>query len=99
VPAEVRHDSNDHRRLGVAVSRVVYGGEEISLNDPRLGSGWHDTEYSGGDIVWRWTDGEAGLALPGGRALDIEVAIAERYWLNDGPAGGGLHQVCRSRLN
>ena len=90
VPAELRHDSTDHRRLGVAVSHVVYGGKEIPLTDQRLGIGWHDAEYSGEDVVWRWTDGEAELVLPGRRrVLDIEVAITERYWLDDQPTAAG----------
>ena len=83
VPAEVQDDSTDCRRLGVAVSRVVYGGEVIPLTDPRLGSGWHDVEYAGDDVAWRWTDGDAGLALPGGYVLDIEIAITGRYWLDE----------------
>ena len=81
VPAEMRPDSTDRRRLGVAVSRLVYGGEAIALTDPRLGAGWHAAEIGG---AWRWTDGAAELALPGGqRVLDVEVAITERYWLDE----------------
>jgi serralysin len=84
VPAEVWPDGTDRRRLGVAVSRLVYGGEAIALTDPRLGAGWHAAETGGADGAWRWTDGAAELALPGGRrVLDIEVAITERYWLDD----------------
>jgi hypothetical protein len=89
VPAELRYDRTDRRRLGVAVSRVVYGGKEIALTDPRFGSGWYDIEHGGEDGVWRWTDGHAGLALPGGLVLDIEVAITERYWLDDQPPAAG----------
>jgi hypothetical protein len=84
VPAELHDDSTDHRRLGVAVARVVCGDELIPLADSRLGSGWHDVEYGSNDTaLWRWTDGNAELALSGGRALDIEVAIIGRYWLDD----------------
>jgi hypothetical protein len=88
VPAEVRDDSTDHRQLGVAVSRMIYGGKAIPLTDPRLSSGWHDVEHGSDDVVWRWTDGDAALALPGGKVLDIEVAITERYWLDSDSSEG-----------
>ena len=65
VPAEIQDDGADRRRVGVAVSRIVYGGTVIPLTDPRLCFGWHEMEH-GEDTAWRWTDGEAGLALPGG---------------------------------
>jgi hypothetical protein len=81
VPAEAWTDSTDHRRLGVALSRLVYDGRVIPLADPRLGSGWHDVERAGDDAVWRWTDGDAAAALQGGHVLDIEVALTARYWL------------------
>ena len=55
----------------------------IPLADPRLGCGWHDVERGGDDGVWRWTDGDAAIALQGGHVLDIEVALAERYWLEE----------------
>jgi hypothetical protein len=86
VPAEVRPDSTDHRRLGVAVSRVIYGGKEIPLTDRRLGIGWHEVEPDTENVAWRWTGGEAELVLPGRRRrLDIEVAITGRYWLDAAP--------------
>jgi hypothetical protein len=86
VPAEMHDDSGDHRRLGVAVSGLVYGGAAIALADPCLGSGWHKVEHGGADAAWRWTDGDAGMTLPGGQVLDIEVAMTERYWLDESPA-------------
>jgi hypothetical protein len=76
VPAHVRDDSSDHRRLGVAISRVALDGEPIALGDPRLGSGWHDVEPG-----WRWTDGDAALALAGVRELAFDVVMAGRYWV------------------
>ncbi len=85
VPAQSRDDSTDARRLGVAVSRIVYAGGEIAIDDPRLSSGWHDAEGDGKAGAWRWTDGNAGLALPGGHVLDIEIAMAERYWVDERP--------------
>jgi hypothetical protein len=76
VPTEVRADSSDYRRLGVAVSRCVLDEREVALSDARLSSGWHRVESH-----WRWTDGDAGLALAGARVLEIEVAMTERYWV------------------
>jgi hypothetical protein len=81
IPAEVSADNRDHRRLGVAVSRIALDGHTIALTDPRLSSGWHDVEYNGAEAAWRWTDGDAGLALTGVRTLEVEVAMTERYWV------------------
>ncbi len=83
VPAEIHVAANDHRRLGVAVSGLVLDGTVIPLSDRCLGSGWHDIEDRGDNAGWRWTDGDAGLALSGGRCLDIALAITERYWHDD----------------
>ncbi len=81
VPAQLSPDSDDHRRLGVAVGRIVLDGVPIALNDVRLGTGWHGVE-----AAWRWTDGDAGLELDGELDLEIEVAITARYWLPVGEA-------------
>ena len=75
IPAQTRADSNDFRNLGVAVACVVLNGQAIPLDDARLSSGWHGAESG-----WRWTDGDAGLALAGGRILDVTIAMTERYW-------------------
>jgi autotransporter passenger strand-loop-strand repeat protein len=77
IPAVVHADSEDHRRLGVAVSRIVLDGSVVPLADARLGAGWHAVEANGG---WRWTDGDAGLDAAGAHVLEVEVAIAARYW-------------------
>jgi hypothetical protein len=82
VPAQVRDDSDDHRRLGIAVSRIVLDGAPLPLTDARLESGWHDTEHDGAGTAWRWTNGDAGLAVAGGHRLEIDVVMAERYWLH-----------------
>jgi hypothetical protein len=81
IPAYVHDDSDDHRRLGVAISRIKFDGHAIPLTDARLRSGWHEVESAGLDTAWRWTDGDAALALAGVDTLDIEVAITERYWI------------------
>jgi hypothetical protein len=79
-PADMLADGDDHRQLGVAVARIVLDGTPIPLTDTRLRSGWHDVEYLGGRPAWRWTDGDASLALAGARMLDIEVAMSAHYW-------------------
>jgi autotransporter passenger strand-loop-strand repeat protein len=82
VPAAVCADSNDHRRLGVAVSRVVLDGRTIPLGDARLGAGWHAFEADGTGGGWRWTDGDAALEVAGASVLEVTVAMTERYWSN-----------------
>jgi hypothetical protein len=75
-PAELGTESGDHRRLGVAVSRIALDGTTVALDDPRLGAGWYGLEPA-----WRWTDGDGGLALAEGRLLEVEVALTARYWI------------------
>jgi autotransporter passenger strand-loop-strand repeat protein len=81
IPAWVRAESDDHRRLGVAVSHLVLDGRGIPLADARLGAGWHPLEPDGTGGGWRWTDGDAALDVAGARVLELEVAMTERYWL------------------
>jgi hypothetical protein len=90
VPAETGVASSDHRRLGVAVSRITLNGKPISLRGRALTRGWHTPE--GGKGGWRWTDGAAELRVPSGGRLNVTVAMTESYWID--PAGcdllGGL---------
>jgi Ca2+-binding RTX toxin-like protein len=76
VPAETRPDSSDTRRLGVAVTRLALDGVPLALGDARLGGGWHGSE---GD--WRWTAGNAALAIAGCQTLEVAVADLESYWI------------------
>jgi hypothetical protein len=78
VPAQLGCDSDDHRELGVAISSLLLDGRDIDLGSPMLSSGWHAVEQ-----CWRWTNGDAGLALAGVRILQVEIAMTERYWLDD----------------
>jgi autotransporter passenger strand-loop-strand repeat protein len=86
VPAAVRADSDDHRRLGVAVSRLWLDGREIPLAAGSLGTGWHAYEPDGSGGGWRWTDGDAALDVAGAGVLEVQVAMTERYWLAHGTA-------------
>jgi hypothetical protein len=65
-PADHAPYLNDHRRLGLAVTRIVLrtGAEtrDIPLDHPSLSLGWHPVERNGTD-TWRWTDGRAQLPL------------------------------------
>jgi hypothetical protein len=81
VPAHLAPDGGgDHRRLGVAVARILLDRQEIGLSDARFGAGWHSLE-DGANGRWRWTDGEAVLMVDGARELVIDVAMTERYWI------------------
>jgi hypothetical protein len=75
----MRPDSDDTRTLGVAVSRLWLDRCEVALDSPVFGSGWHDIEQG-----WRWTDGNAVLAVAGARELEFEVTMTGTYWQHDG---------------
>ena len=75
VPAQMRASDADTRVLGVAVSRLWLDGREVSLDSPGLAAGWH-----GPEARWRWTDGDAALAVQGAREIAFEVAMAGTYW-------------------
>ncbi len=79
-PANTRPNEDDTRLLGVAVSRLWLDRREVSLESPGLHSGWHPPEPS-----WRWTDGDAGVAVAGARELAFEVAMTGTYWQAEKP--------------
>jgi hypothetical protein len=92
-PAHTHDDGSDERCLGVAVSRLVLDRRPIALDDPRLGSGWHGVEFdAAGRPCWRWTTGDAALAITGPVELDIEVAMTARYWAEPPPAADAAAQ-------
>ena len=74
-PAHMRAADTDTRRLGVALSQISLDGAAIRLDDPRLSSGWLAPEAE-----WRWTDGDAGMALAGGGVLGFRLAMTGSYW-------------------
>jgi hypothetical protein len=84
VPIEVEEASPERRRLGVAVAALRHAGSPVSLADRRLGAGWHAVETAG-SAAWRWTDGDALLALGPG-PLEIDLALTARYWEDATPA-------------
>ncbi len=74
VPAELRADSVDTRRLGVAVAELLLDRHPVALSDRRLGGGWHLPEPA-----WRWTDGDAELRLEGAREVLLRLGPTGRY--------------------
>jgi hypothetical protein len=74
VPAESRPDSDDCRRLGVAVAALWLDGRAVPLDSPRLGAGWQAPE--GG---LRWTDGGGEILLAGARSMALRLYTNGRY--------------------
>jgi hypothetical protein len=84
-PTEARPWLEDRRKLGVRVARIVLRGaddlREIPVDHPDLATGWWAVERDG-QVISRWTDGEAVLLLPalrGGAMLEIRLADAMTY--------------------
>jgi hypothetical protein len=75
VPGHLRVADADHRRLGVAVAGLALDGRRVGLSDARLGDGWHAPEGA-----FRWTDGDAMLAVGGARRLTMRTLPLLRYW-------------------
>jgi hypothetical protein len=79
-PCEIAPWIEDQRRLGVAVGRLVLSGPmglfELPVDHPSLSDGWWPEEREGLNL-WRWTNGNAALPLPGEAAI-VEVHLAGR---------------------
>ncbi len=74
IPSEMWPGVSDPRQLGLGISGIRLDGADIALDSPCLTDGWHAPERHGDpDACFRWTDGNAGLSLPTGRTLEIEV--------------------------
>ncbi len=67
VPAEHDRHTNDWRRLGVRLSKIVLrsGARAVVIpaDHPSLTAGWHKLEQDG-PTCWRWTTGDAVLPVP-----------------------------------
>jgi hypothetical protein len=84
-PTEARPWLEDRRRLGVRVARIVLRGadevREVPVDHPDLASGWWAVERDG-QVISRWTDGDAVLPLPamhGDVMLEIHLAGTMTY--------------------
>jgi hypothetical protein len=78
VPAHMDPDADDMRTLGVAISRMWLDRSEVELDDPVFSSGWHARESD-----WRWTEGDAVVAVGSARELAFEVAQNGCYWVEE----------------
>ena len=91
-PTEARPWLEDRRKLGVRVKRIVLRGanelHEIPLDHPSLTKGWWAVERDG-QMMSRWTDGDAVLPLPsrvsGDVILEIHLADAMTYLVDAAP--------------
>lgn len=86
-PADIQPWLEDHRQLGVAVSRILLrsGAElaEVPVDHPALRQGWHAVEAEG-RAMWRWTDGSAVLPIEAGNGpvtVEVHVRQAGTYLL------------------
>ncbi len=85
-PSDVCGWHDDDRTLGVALrslTMISRDGEAqvLAADCPMLTDGWHAPERDGTSI-WRWTTGDAALAVSGladARILDIRVADTATY--------------------
>ncbi len=59
-------ESDDRRRLGVAIGRIVLRDSahkrEVPIDHPMLRKGFHASECQGSKL-WRWSDGDAHLPI------------------------------------
>ena len=96
-PTEARPWLDDRRKLGVRVARIVMRGvdelREVPVDHPGLTQGWWAVERDG-QMMGRWTDGDAVLPLPamsGNVMLEIHLAGSMTYVLE----AGSEHQTER----
>ena len=101
-PTEARPWLEDRRRLGVRVKRIVLRGadelREVPVDHPDLTRGWWAVERDG-QIMSRWTDGEAVLPLPAMRGhvmLEIHLAGSMIYAVDAVPEDGTEQRAARA---
>lgn len=68
-PADLDPDSQDRRRLGLAVTWLEIDGMPIPPDSPIRRTGWHAPEPA-----WHWTDGAATLDCPNARSIRLGLA-------------------------
>jgi hypothetical protein len=90
-PTEARPWLEDRRRLGVRVKRIVLRSAEemrkVPVDHPDLTGGWWGVERDG-QVMSRWTDGEAVLPLPvmrGNVVMEIHLASSMIYVVDVAP--------------
>ncbi|HET9147380.1 MAG TPA: hypothetical protein VFN77_04985, partial [Acetobacteraceae bacterium] len=77
IPAEFEADSADERPLGIALSAVAVGGEEMPLDRLIAGGFYPRAAYDAA----RWTDGAGELRIEAGAcSLTLHVAALPRVW-------------------
>ncbi len=99
-PCDTRPWLEDHRTLGVSVSRIRIGTgqdtQDIAIDGPALARGWSIVEYEA-DGLSRWTHGDALIRLPEGdgssRVLEITMGGAMVYALPETDADAAVRQV------
>lgn len=74
-PIETNLVGGDTRQLGVAIARIVHDGKELPLDGPACAAGFLPAEHDGAN-AWRWTTGDATLALvPGDVETTLEIHL------------------------
>ncbi len=77
---------NDGRELGVAISALRLDGEAIALDGDAIGTGFYGLEQHE-PHSWRWTNGEAtlALALTAPAMLEVELVMVAPSWTRSAP--------------
>jgi len=87
-PVEASPVTGDARRLGVALARLRLAKKTLPLSDDFCVAGFHPLEGAPA-ARWRWTNGDATIALPPRPAESIlEITIHQawgRYWITPEP--------------
>ena len=79
-PSDGQPWMEDQRQLGVMVRRMLLSNatefQPIPVDHPALGPGWWDTETDT-HTMWRWTNGEAEVALHSDTPCRLEVEVGD----------------------
>lgn len=76
IPGHLSPDPRDQRQLGVKITTLHIGGEQIPLDHPDLCDGWHRAEPDG-----RWTNGRAIIPaqLLNGQTPELTIGATTQY--------------------